>query len=620
MAQDKAVFDSDTWGRERLAWLTTMPSARREAWTALLEHCATTANKSRPTKRWETQAAPLVANVGDAEVNEVLRGWMESIPLGPTESTMWPDVPLGTSEGNRAVLKGLVWSAMFIDDATLGATIGSFAERCFRKIPVFGAASTKLGNASLITLGRLPGVRGVAALSRLMGKIRYASAKRVVERALNETAERTGTTREELEEIGVPDFETVRIALAEFTAELTIDDGQAVLRWIKPNGKPQKSVPKAVKEQHSDEVKQLTKRRKELDELLEGQALRLERMWLADRRLPAAKLVERYLKHPIVGTLARRLVWVVGDKAVTWQDGRFIGVTGNRVEIADDAQARLWHPLDLESADELLVWRDRFLDLGIRQPFKQLWREVFAPQDPDATIDERLAGHILRQHALAGMAQRHGWQYQIQGYFDSHNLPTRDLPRWNLSVEFQADPVRHDSDDYLFSYLLSGAIRFLRDHDPVALGEVPAIVFSEVMRDIDWFISSSSVANDPTWDGRAEESWSEYWDRGAWGDLAPAGQTRRAIVEHVLPRTTLREHATLDEQWLVVQGPGGPYRVHLGSGNVRRDGSDAPLVLKIGKREREQVADVFLPFEGDGMLTDIFARAFILSAKGAPAE
>ena len=66
-------------------------------------------------------------------------------------------------------------------------------------------------------------------------------------------------------------------------------------------------------------------------------------------------------------------------------------------------------------------------------------------------------------------------------------------------------------------YLSTDQVRFYRRHegDPMPLANVPPLVFSEVLRDVDLFVGVASVGNDPNWtDG---------------GPTATIGNTGRAI-------------------------------------------------------------------------------------------
>lgn len=622
----------DAWGQQVLDWLAQLDEGAALAWGALLGHCTLSAGKPRPSAAWARRAAQLVAAVGAEAFSARLEGWLDAARLGPTSQPAWgPKLELGLSDHNQDVVKGLLWAAGGLGDPHLAHTVARFGERCFKKLPGFGPGSARLGNACVHALGAMPGGVGVALLSGLSGKVRYASGRRRLDDALETAAARTGQSREDLEELAVPDLGldaagARRVPLGDFVGELAVVGGDAVaLRWLTPAGKAQASVPKAVKEGHPGELKALKRQARELEALLEGQAARLQRLWLAGRRLPLGALRARYLEHPVVGQLGRRLLWLVeagGQRhELLWQGGRLAAVGGARVELPDDAQARLWHVLDAGALDGLLVWRDFADSVELKQPFAQLWREVYRPPDPAAHADRRFAGHLIRQHGLLNLCQQRGWRYTIQGHWDSANFPTLLLPRWSLMAVLEAEPVDHKRDEVFFNYLTVGGVQFFRTEGdgfaPTALplSQVPPLVYSEVLRDVDLFIGASTVANEASFrEADLNKSWRDAWRAWAWGELAPVAQTRGQLLARILPRTTLRDRARVEERWLVVQGPKEAFRIHLGTANVRRERDDQPLPVVADRQARERAARVFLPFEGDSMLGTILGKAFLLAA------
>jgi hypothetical protein len=107
----------------------------------------------------------------------------------------------------------------------------------------------------------------------------------------------------------------------------------------------------------------------------------------------------------------------------------------------------------------------------------------------------------------------------------------------------------------------------------------------------------------------------QYWADAVFGDLAPLAETRRDVLARVLPRTILRDRARLEGRWLIVDGAAGPSRIHLGTANVQRAKSTTPIVLEMDRSARARAASVFLPFEGDSILSDILAKALLLAGE-----
>jgi hypothetical protein len=151
--------------------------------------------------------------------------------------------------------------------------------------------------------------------------------------------------------------------------------------------------------------------------------------------------------------------------------------------------------------------------------------------------------------------------------------------------------------------------------EPLSLDQVPPLVFSEVMRDVDLFVGVASVGNDPNWsDGGPERRYRDYWQSYAFGDLSATAQTRKALLEMLIPRLKIASRCTLADKYLVVKGDLRTYKIHLGSGNILMSPNDQYLCIVPGRGSANKAAEsVFLPFEGDNTLSIILSKAFLLS-------
>src|SRR4029453_18397361 len=112
--------------------------------------------------------------------------------------------------------------------------------------------------------------------------------------------------------------------------------------------------------------------------------------------------------------------------------------------------------------------------------------------------------------------------------------------------------------------------------EPLPLTDIPPLVLSEVLRDVDLFVGVASVGNDPTWqDGGPGGRYRDYWTRSSFGGLGETGRTARgAIVERLVPRLKIANQCTLTERFLVVRGTLRTYKIHLGSGNILMEPND----------------------------------------------
>jgi hypothetical protein len=142
------------------------------------------------------------------------------------------------------------------------------------------------------------------------------------------------------------------------------------------------------------------------------------------------------------------------------------------------------------------------------------------------------------------------------------------------------------------------------------------------MRDVDLFVAVCSVGNDPTWFDRGPDIFGGYWQEAAFGDLSASAKTRRVVLERLIPRLKIADRCTIADKFLVVRGDLRTYKIHLGSGNVLMEPNNQYLCIvpSRGAAAKDPAQGVFLPFEGDGQLSVILSKAFLLAHDTAIAD
>lgn len=622
----------DPWAAAIADFLEGLNASQGRAWDALINY-GRTATSSKPTGKWLKEAGTLLEAVGKENYRKQIGDWFSLVR--PTTATGMFGVPAPPmSEENAQVLKGLVWICGHFDDSETVHAVSNLAQACFKKVPSFGPLSAKAGNACLCILSQLAGFEPVAQLSRLRLKVKYAFALRLIDRALQEAAEKLGMTTEELEEIAVPTYGfdesgVLREVFGEFTAELRIVGTDATeLRWLKADGKEQKSVPAQVKEGFAEDWKELKRTIQDIEKMLPAQRDRVERLLVQEREWEFDKWLQRYHNHPLIAGLSRRLIWHFSnaDQSVlaAWSDGKFVTQEDQAVDWFSPAtRVRLWHPLGSAVAT-VAAWRNWLDRHQVTQPFKQAHREIYLLTDAElqtGNYSNRFAAHIIKQHQFAALARQRGWRYTLQGQFDSHNTPSLLLPRLDLVAEFWVDPATAGnaaaSEMGIYLYLATDQVRF-RDATNAArpLLDIPALTFSEVMRDVDLFVGVCSVGNDPEWHDRGEaDDHMTYWRTASFGDLSATAKTRREVLERLLPRLKIASRCSVNERFLIVRGELRTYKIHLGSANILMEPNDRYLCIvpdrsSANPRTRQEV---FLPFEGDNTLAVILSKAFLLA-------
>ena len=254
----------------------------------------------------------------------------------------------------------------------------------------------------------------------------------------------------------------------------------------------------------------------------------------------------------------------------------------------------------------------------------------------------RYAAHVIKQHQFNALCGVRDWNASLMLMVDdSWPPPHRVLTPWGMRAEFWVEGVGEDyetdaTEAGSFLRLATDQVRFYSvdavprethgyggsywdwnegEPKPIPLDEVPALVFSEVMRDVDLFVGVSSIGNDPTWlDGGEEGRHRDYWVSYAFGALSETAETRRAVLENLIPQLKIADRARFDGRFLIVRGDVRTYKIHLGSGNILMEPDDEYLCIvpksAAVRRDRERV---FLPFDGDRTLSIILSKALMLA-------
>jgi len=590
------------------AWSTRIASEVTPAWRALLEAGSEISGRE-PSRKWREAAAQRVAAIGRGQFRETALRWLE---LGPTPGESNFQTSLEESDYQR----GLLWSLTEFSDAETCAGVARFTEQCLRKIPSVGAVSQRSGNAVIGVLAAMGGNAAVAQLARLALRVKYQTAQRLVQEALEEAAGRQGLSREELEEITVPSFGLDaggrrEELCGEYVLALTAG-GDLTCRST--DGKTLKSVPEAVKRDFAGELKELKQAAKEMAPLLQAHRVRLERLLMTERAIPLETWRSAYLDHPLIGGMSRRLIWQFssGETAI-WHDGATLDWSGR--EVTPAGPVRLWHPIRSD-VQTVLSWRCWLEDRRAKQPFKQAHREVYLLTDAERATglySNRFASHILHQHQFVALCADRGWHFRVMGQWDSHNTPYLEIPHAGLRAEYEMDFPRVEAvyAHAIYMFLETRQVRFLKDGVPCPLESVPPAVFSEVMRDVDLFVCVASIGNDPEWGARPNAPFLDYWNKVSFGELSDAGEQRRQMLEALLPKLAIRGRCRLEGRHLWVRGDRATYKIHLGSGSVLMEPGSRYLCIV---RSGSTAADVFLPFDGDAMLSLILSKAFMLAA------
>ncbi len=374
--------------------------------------------------------------------------------------------------------------------------------------------------------------------------------------------------------------------------KLVVDELGDTTLCVEKNGKALKSVPKAIAKH--EVVLELKQAMKELKEQKSRARESLERAMTESAEFEAAEL-RNILRSLTLRPLVDALVWTTGDDfgLLRLEDAKLLLLNSDgETKNVDDKKLRIAHPHDLRNGKVWTQWMRYFYDQRLVQPFKQVFREYYPiteDEKRERTISHRYEGHQVQTSRTIALLKSRGWTVDydegVQRVFHKEGLVVQLLAMadWYTPADTEAPTLE--------------TIEFydLKTFEPVPLEDVPPILFSEVMRDIDLVVSVAHVGGvDP------ESSASTVEMR-----VAIAGELTRLLKLGNV--SWAGSHAK-------IVGKLAKYSVHMGSGIVHAEGKGAIDIIAVQSQARGRV---FLPFADDDPKTaEIMSKIVLLSEDG----
>lgn len=534
------------------------------------------------------------------------------------------------SIGHENFFRGLLFLTPSINDKHLYNKMAKLCLKFYGKTPSNTTLNEKMGNDIVRILASVDDIYCLSLLSRLKYTVKHKKGMKHVIKTLENEANKRGIPAEEIEDFSIQDFGLkngiLSLKIGDNEASIVVSDYDKVeIVWKDKNGKTLKSPSSNVKTEFKTQLKEIKEQAKEIEKTLSIQKGRLDSFYLLSRDFTLSKWYELFINHELVKFAGQKFIWkfntnnkeesgiFINDKIVNSQGNEIIGLNEKTI-------VSLWHPLD-SSVEEVIEWRDFIISKEIRQPFKQAFREIYLLTDAEIktkNYSNRFAAHIIKQHQFSSLGAIRGWSYQLMGCMDGMSTDGRakkNLEKWNIRAEFWLNDVGIDeyNDSGMNIYVSTDQVRFISNESIMELKDVPKLVFSEIMRDVDLFVGVASIGNDPQWSDMGEEGFRNYWHSYSFGDLSETAKTRKVALERLLPRLKISNKCLLEGKFLKVKGNIRTYKIHLGSGNILMEPNDQYLCIVPDKKAKNVNEGLFIPFEEDNMFSIILSKAFLLA-------
>jgi len=354
----------------------------------------------------------------------------------------------------------------------------------------------------------------------------------------------------------------------DISLKMTIDEnGKSAIECVK-NNKKLKSIPAKYKKQ--DYIITL----KEKDKTLNEQYRRTRKMMedaMENKEEFYFEEIKNLMNNPVVNPILRNLVFINNNEALGFicKNG-LENFEGTELKLDDKESIRVAHVYDLYKNEVLHKYQKHIFENKIKQPFKQVFRELYVKTADELNKDTslRYAGNQIQARKTVSTLKSRDWicDYEdgLQKIYYKENIVSSiyAVADWFSPSDIEAPT-------------LEGVTFYNRKtFEPIKINEVPDIIFSEVMRDTDLAISVAHVGGvDP------QTSMSTI-------------EMRREIFKFNLELFKL-DNVIFEDRFAIIKGSRGEYSIHLGSGVVHQIGGSAINVVTVHSSHRGKI---FLPF------------------------
>ncbi len=431
--------------------------------------------------------------------------------------------------------------------------------------------------------------------SRKFGAQRIASEKAAADVAMTNLAANAGYAdamrlKLRMEASLIDDLRPLmeRTAVGDVDVALVIDEeGKADIR-IEKAGKPLKSLPAKMKK--APHILRLTDAKKQLLAQHNRARAMLETA-MEDETVFTAGELSPLMASEVLAPLLRAVVFLRGDVSGLFDGHQLTRADGSMLPLEAGDELVIAHPYHLWQRRQWLAWQERLFKLQMVQPFRQVFRELYVltADEKQADVSYRYAGHQIQPGKAAACLKTRRWVADPE-----NGLQRVDYRRNIVSVMLAQGDWFTPAD--IEAPTLEAVLFFDRlTNRRLPLGDVPPVLFSEIMRDMDLAVSVAHMGGvDP------EASHSTM-------------QMRAALLNLTLPRFRLG-NVEIRERHAVITGQLATYTVHLGSGVVHQVGGTMLNILPVHSAHRGRI---FLPFaDNDPQTAEVLSKVLLLAEDG----
>ncbi len=428
--------------------------------------------------------------------------------------------------------------------------------------------------------------------SRKFGSQRSASEKKAVEVAMQNLATNAGyadVTRLSLRmETKVTNdsrelFEDK--AIGDVVVRLAVDESGKSDLICEKGGKRLKAIPAGLKK--NEYIVRLGETKKKLTEQYRRTRQMFEQA-MEDGDEFTVEEINALLGNPVAKPILCNLVYQCGRKLGFINGNSLVDFAGKKSKVKPEDRVKVAHPFALYSDGHWADYQRYLFDRQLVQPFKQVFRELYVKTGEEAEMAHslRYAGNQIQPAKTVACLKARRWVADVedglQKVYYRENIVAQiyAMADWFSPADIEAPTLEW----VVFSDRKTGR--------EIVIKDVPDVIFSEVMRDVDLAVSVAHAGGvDP------ETSHSTI-------------EMRAALLEFTLPLFKLT-NVEIKGSHAHIKGKLAEYTLHLGSGVVHKAGGAMIPILPVHSQHRGKL---FLPFADDDPKTaEILSKALLLA-------
>lgn len=351
-------------------------------------------------------------------------------------------------------------------------------------------------------------------------------------------------------------------------------------------GKKIKSVPAKYKK--NEYIVYINEMKKEIKNQYARAKVTLEQN-MVDSKVFDYSEVTLINKHPIIKEIIKDILFIADEFIGVLEGDKLVDCSSNEKKLNNKSKLRIAHSVDLFE-NGWVKWQDYIMEKEIKQPFKQVFRELYTLTDDEIKNDgytNRFAGYQVSGRQALGVLSSRNWIINESDGFEKvnheHNLRI-DLycyANWFNANALEAETLER--------------VVFLdnKTNKTKNMKELDKILFSETMRDLDLVVSVAYVGGiDPLLNHTTMEM-------------------RKRIIEHNLKLFKI-ENYHFTNNHINIKGQFGDYVIHLGNGIISMQGRGMLPVFPVHSQQR---GHIFLPFVDEDPKTSEILTKVLMFAK-----